>query len=257
MALNDHLFLTVDAVSLYKLVTGSSLLIAPSMSKAGLYMTTYLGLEVVAVVIPRAGNLRFSPLSSHLTQDILFPSVFLTMSPKFAGPSAPRSLRPAGSPSSSASFGLSDGVPREREHSARSLVPTPVYVPVYPPPLMPMMDARRYRSLFGKCRVVPPTPPPSNDESSDEDDDEHDDSNSDSDTSLSSKDVSSSDTSKGAERESTSFSSGPSNHSSSGNSSSNSSFGYCSGSNASSNDAYSEDNLVDHYFAGVFPPSMP
>ncbi|MED6176840.1 hypothetical protein PIB30_092170, partial [Stylosanthes scabra] len=29
---------------------------------------------------------------------------------------------------------------------------------VYPPPRVPMMDARRYRSLFAQRRVVPPSP---------------------------------------------------------------------------------------------------
>ncbi|MED6196782.1 hypothetical protein PIB30_050605 [Stylosanthes scabra] len=123
----------------------------------------------------------------------------------FAGPSAPRPPHPAVSQSSSASFGLSDGAPREREHSPRTplLVPVPAPAPVYPPPRVPMMDARRYRNLFRRRRITPPTPPPSDDEPSDDDDDEREDSHSISDANLGSKDVSSAGASYGSEREST------------------------------------------------------
>ncbi|MED6134801.1 hypothetical protein PIB30_040325 [Stylosanthes scabra] len=156
--------------------------------------------------------------------------------------------RPAVSPSSSASSGLSDRVSRERERSPRALLPSHVPAPalalVYPPPRVPMMDARRYRNLFPRRRVIPPTPPPSDDDPSDDDD------------ALSSRDVSSADISYELEHESTSFSSGSSDLSSSGSSSSNDSFGYGFGSGGSSSDASSEDDLANRYFSGTFPPSM-
>ncbi|MED6207748.1 hypothetical protein PIB30_038561 [Stylosanthes scabra] len=91
-----------------------------------------------------------------------------------AAPSAPRPPRPAGSPSSSASSSQSDGVPRERERSPRTLLPTPVpthvpvLAPMHPPPRTPMMDTCRYRNLFPRRRVAPPTPPPSDDQPSDD-----------------------------------------------------------------------------------------
>ncbi|MED6122148.1 hypothetical protein PIB30_037142 [Stylosanthes scabra] len=143
------------------------------------------------------------------------------MRPIFAGPGAPRPSRPAGSPSSSASSGSSDGVLQERDRSPRAPVPAPVHVPIYPPHRMPLMDARRYRGLFGQRCVVTTTPPPNDDESSGEDPNERDDPRSLSDTSHSSRDVSSADTSQGSERESTNFSFGPSSHSLSGSSSEN------------------------------------
>ncbi|MED6140435.1 hypothetical protein PIB30_093207 [Stylosanthes scabra] len=173
------------------------------------------------------------------------------MQPLFVGPSVPRPP-----PSSSASSGLSDGVPKECERSPRAPVHVPALAPVYPPPHVPMMDARRYRNLFPRPRVTPPTPPPSDDEPSDDDDDEREDSQSASDARLSSRDVSSAGASYGSERESTSFSLGPSDRSSSGSSSGSGSFGYCSGSGVSSSNASSDDDLVDRYFAGTFPPSM-
>ncbi|MED6157683.1 hypothetical protein PIB30_025627 [Stylosanthes scabra] len=40
------------------------------------------------------------------------------------------------------------------------MAPAPVPGPVYPVPRTPMCDARRYRSLFSRHRVTPPTPPP-------------------------------------------------------------------------------------------------
>ncbi|MED6172813.1 hypothetical protein PIB30_053462 [Stylosanthes scabra] len=115
----------------------------------------------------------------------------------------------------------------------------------------------RYRNLFLRCHVAPPTRPPSDDEPSDDDDDDRESSQSANNASLSSRDVSSADASYGTERESTSFSSIPSDHSSSSSSSSSSSFGYGSGSGGSSSDASLEDDLVNHYFASTFPPSMP
>ncbi|MED6189271.1 hypothetical protein PIB30_094235, partial [Stylosanthes scabra] len=115
-----------------------------------------LRVEVVARVIPRAGNLRFSPLSSYNTQDLLssFFSYFLMMRPIIAGSSAPRPPCPSASPTSFSSSGTSGRVPRERHRSPRA----PVQAPIYPPPHVPMMDACRYRSLFGQHRVVPPSP---------------------------------------------------------------------------------------------------
>ncbi|MED6120644.1 hypothetical protein PIB30_022757 [Stylosanthes scabra] len=87
-------------------------------------------------------------------------------------PSAPRPPRPASSPSSSVSSGSSGSFHRERERSPRTPLPPPALMPVPRPvhhvPRTPMMDARRYRSLFPRRRVAPPTPPPSNDEPSEE-----------------------------------------------------------------------------------------
>ncbi|MED6194926.1 hypothetical protein PIB30_033147 [Stylosanthes scabra] len=79
-------------------------------------------------------------------------------------PIAPFSPRPAASPSSSASSGSVGSVHRERSRSPRTplppMAPAPVPGPVYPVPRTPMCDARRYRSLFSRHRVGPPTPPP-------------------------------------------------------------------------------------------------
>ncbi|MED6188806.1 hypothetical protein PIB30_089395 [Stylosanthes scabra] len=249
MALNDHPFLTVDAVSLadITLVMGSSPLIANalSLSKVGLYTTTW-GTERTST--GSAG--RFGERSMTFDRYSFLPP-YHTIRPLSVGPGAARPPRPAVSPSSSASSELSDRVPRERERSPRA--PAPVYLP----PRIPMIDAYHYRGLFAQHRAVPPTPPPSDDETSNEDDDEREDSQSASDASLSSKDESPIDASHGSERESTSFNSGPSSHSSSGSFSGNSSFGYCSVSGASSSNASSEDDLADRYFVGTFPPSMP
>ncbi|MED6107188.1 hypothetical protein PIB30_011758 [Stylosanthes scabra] len=78
-------------------------------------------------------------------------------------PTAPRPPRPAGSPSSSISSGSSGSFHRERERSPRTplplLAPLLALGPVYPVPRTPMTDARRYRSLFSRRRVAPPTPP--------------------------------------------------------------------------------------------------
>ncbi|MED6198353.1 hypothetical protein PIB30_065553 [Stylosanthes scabra] len=156
-------------------------------------------------------------------------------------------------------YGLSDEVPRERERSPHTSLPAPVPAPapMYPPPWVPMMDTRRYRNLFPRCRVTPPTPPPSDDEPSYDDDEDREDSQSANDASLGSWDVSSAGASYGSERECTSCSSGPSDRSSLGSSSSRGSFRYGSGLGGSSSDASSEDDLVNRYFAGTFPPSMP
>ncbi|MED6121942.1 hypothetical protein PIB30_034991 [Stylosanthes scabra] len=186
------------------------------------------------------------------------------MRPLFTGPSASRPPRLVGSPSFSTSSGQSDGVPREREHSPHTPLSAPVPVPVpalalvHPPPRIPMMDACCYRNFFSRRHIAPPTPPLSDDEpSNDGDGDDREDSQTASDASLSSRDVSSAGASYSSERECTSFSSGLSDRSSSSSSSSGSSFGYGSGSGGSASDASSDDDLVNRYFVGIFPPSMP
>ncbi|MED6120689.1 hypothetical protein PIB30_023304 [Stylosanthes scabra] len=132
-----------------------------------------------------------------------------------------RELRVAGD-------GAAIGAPRER--SPRTPLPPPAPVPIltpmHPPPRTPMTDAYRYRNLFPRRRVAPPTLPPSDDEPSDKgDSDDPEDSQTASDTSLSSRDVSSAGASHGSEQESTSFSSGPADRFSSGSSSGGSSVG--------------------------------
>ncbi|MED6218901.1 hypothetical protein PIB30_030912 [Stylosanthes scabra] len=248
MALNDHSFLTVDVVSfVYILVTGSSPFLVPGVRDVlQVGSTGRFGLD------PRHLSVS-EPYLGFIPKIFFSFSLYFTMRPLFAGPHAPRPPRPAVSPSSSASSSLSNRVPRERERSPRApvLVPALALAPVYPPPRVPMMDVRRYRNLFPRRHVTPPTPPPSDDEPSDDDDDEREDSQSASDASLSSRGVSSAGASYGSERESTSFNSGPSDRSSSGSSSGSGSFCYCSGSGTSSSDASSEDNLVDHYFLAL------
>ncbi|MED6127981.1 hypothetical protein PIB30_093294 [Stylosanthes scabra] len=120
-------------------------------------MTPAPRLEVVACVIPRAGNLRFSPLSSYITQDLLssFLPYSITMSPILAGSSVLRPPRPSVSPTSSSSpssSSTSGGVPRERDRS-----PEPPF------------------SLFGQRRVVPPSPQRDASEPSEEASEQHDD----------------------------------------------------------------------------------
>ncbi|MED6156318.1 hypothetical protein PIB30_013350 [Stylosanthes scabra] len=109
----------------------------------------------------------FSPPSSYTTQDLFSPLSFFTMRPI-----APFSPRPAASPSSSTSLGSVGSVHRERSGSRRtplpSMAPAPVPGLVYPVLRTPMCDARRYRSLFPRRRVAPPTPPPPSPPPSDE-----------------------------------------------------------------------------------------
>ncbi|MED6137156.1 hypothetical protein PIB30_062326 [Stylosanthes scabra] len=122
------------------------------------------------------------------------------MRPILAGLSVPRPPRPSASPtssSSSSSSGTSGGVPREHDHSPQA--------PVYQPPHVPMMEALRYRSLFGQRRVVPPSPQRDASEPSEEASEEHDDTHTSSDTSHSSVYISSMDASQGSDRESISF----------------------------------------------------
>ncbi|MED6151175.1 hypothetical protein PIB30_079861 [Stylosanthes scabra] len=206
-------------------------------------------IEVVARVIPRAGNLRFSPLSSYITQNLLssFLPHSIMMRSILPGSSVPRLPRPSTSPtsSSSSSYKTSGGVPCERDRSPRA--------PVYPSPRVPMMDVRHYRSLFGQRWVVPPSPQHDASEPSEEAFEEHDDTHTYSDTSHSSVDIFSVDASQGSNRESISFDSGPSSHLSFDSGSS----GRWSGSTISTGNISSEDDLVSRHFAGTFPPPMP
>ncbi|MED6163608.1 hypothetical protein PIB30_081643 [Stylosanthes scabra] len=175
---------------------------------------------------------------------------------------APRLSRPAGSPSSSVSYGPSGSFHRERERSPRTPLPPPAPMPVpgpmHPVSRTPMMDARRYRSLFPRRRVAPhtppspPTPPPSDDEPSDYEGDADADEIGDpeepyavSDSSLSSRDVSSAGASYGSERESASLSSSHSGHFSSDSSSGSGFVRYGSVTSGSASDASSDDDLDD------------
>ncbi|MED6199108.1 hypothetical protein PIB30_072805 [Stylosanthes scabra] len=166
------------------------------------------------------------------------------MRPTIAGSSVPRPPCSSASPTSSSSFGTSGGVPRERDRSPRA----PVQAPIYPPPRVLMMDARRYRSLFGQRRVVPPSPQREASEPSEENFEEHGDTHTSSRTSHSSVDISSVDASQGSDRESISFDSGPSSRSSFDSGSS----GRWSGSTISSGSISSEDDLVNRHFAVHF-----
>ncbi|MED6138149.1 hypothetical protein PIB30_071564 [Stylosanthes scabra] len=185
-------------------------------------------------------------------------------------PIAPVSPRPAASPSSSTSSGSVGSIHRERSRSPHTplppMAPTPVLGPVYPVPRTPMCDARPYRSLFPRRRVAPPTPPPPSPPPSDEE------------PSAETYDLATelvgnpdepyvaeyvpygaseayySDASYGLERESASTDTAPSSHHSSGSSSCSVSLGYGSASSRSASDGASDDDLVNRYFAGTFPP---
>ncbi|MED6127140.1 hypothetical protein PIB30_085256 [Stylosanthes scabra] len=175
-------------------------------------------------------------------------------------PIAPFSLRPAASPSSSASSGSVGSVHRERSQSPRTPVPpmAPASVPgpVYPMPRTPMCDARRYRSLFSRYRVTPPTPPPpsplpSDDEPSAETYDLAADLEGDPDEPYVAERVPYgapeayySDASDESERKSASAGSAPSSHHSSGSSSGSMSLGYGSASSGSASDEASDDDLA-------------
>ncbi|MED6147201.1 hypothetical protein PIB30_041854 [Stylosanthes scabra] len=150
------------------------------------------------------------------------------------------------------------------------MAPAPVPGPVYPVPRTPMCDARRYRSLFSRHRVAPPTPPPpspppSDDEPSAETYDPAADLEGDPDELYVAEQVPHgapeayySDASYESEHESASAGSAPSSHHSSGNSSGNSSgsvsLGYGSASSGLASDGASDDDLVNRYFSGTFPP---
>ncbi|MED6219299.1 hypothetical protein PIB30_034516 [Stylosanthes scabra] len=178
---------------------------------------------------------------------------------------APRPPRPATSPSSSASSGSSESVHRERERSPRAPAPAPR--PMYPVPRTPLTDTRRCRSLFSRRRVAPPTPPPpsplpSDDEPSVKTIDPAAELEGDPEEPyladhipIGAPEAYYSDASYGSEQESASINSAPSSHHSSGNSSGSVSFEYGSAIRGSASDGSSDDDLVNRYFAGTFPPS--
>ncbi|MED6158762.1 hypothetical protein PIB30_035782 [Stylosanthes scabra] len=186
-------------------------------------------------------------------------------------PIVPFSPRPAASPSSSTSCGSTSSVHRERERSPRTplppMAPAPAPGTVHPIPRTPMCDARRYRSLFPRRRVTPPTPPPpspppSDDEPSVETYDPATESVGDPDEPYVAEHVPYgapeayySDASYGSERESDSTDTAPSSHYSSGSSSGSVSLGYGSASSGSASDDASDDDLVNRYFARTFPPA--
>ncbi|MED6203839.1 hypothetical protein PIB30_003128 [Stylosanthes scabra] len=157
-------------------------------------------------------------------------------------PSAPRPPRPAVSPSLSVLSGSSGSFHCERERSPRTPLPPPTPLqapgPVYPVPRTPMTDARRYRSLFSRRRIAPPTPPyhsppPSDEEPSEGTVDPATELEGDPDEPYQEDtvypagyDAYHSNTSFGSERESVSVSSAPSSRHSSDDSSSSGSIGY-------------------------------
>ncbi|MED6144246.1 hypothetical protein PIB30_013852 [Stylosanthes scabra] len=185
-------------------------------------------------------------------------------------PIAPFSPRPAASPSLSTSSGSTGSVYWERSRSPRTplqpMAPAPGPGPVYPVPRTPMCDAQRYRSLFPRRRVAPPTPPPPSPPPSDEEPSVE---TYDSVTELvgdpdepvvaelvpyGAPEAYYSDASYGSKRESASTETAPSSHHSSGSSSGSVSLGYGSASSGSASDGASDDDLVNRYFAGTFPP---
>ncbi|MED6195576.1 hypothetical protein PIB30_039180 [Stylosanthes scabra] len=222
--------------------------------------------RLVAIVIPQAGNLRFSPPSSYTTQDF-FSLVYLSCAMR---PIVLFSPRPAASPSSSTSSGSTGSVHRECERSLCTplppMAPASAPGPVYPIPRSPMCDARRNRSLFPRRRVAPPTPPPpspptNDDEPSVETYDPATELVGDPDEPYVAEHVPYgapeayySDASYGSERESASTDTAPSSHHSSGSSSGSVSLGYGSASSGSASDGASDDDLANRYFAWTFPP---
>ncbi|MED6206263.1 hypothetical protein PIB30_024989 [Stylosanthes scabra] len=162
-------------------------------------------------------------------------------------------------PSSSVSSGSVGSVHRERSRSPRTpvppMAPAPVPGPVYPVPRTPMCDARRYRSLFTRHRVTPPTPPPPSPPPSDEEPsagtyDPAAELEGDPDEPYVAERVPYgapeayySDASDGSERESASVGPAPSSHHSSGSSSESASLGYGSASSGSASDGASDDDL--------------
>ncbi|MED6213715.1 hypothetical protein PIB30_095954, partial [Stylosanthes scabra] len=180
------------------------------------------------------------------------------------------SPRPAASPSSSASTGSAGSVHRDRSRSPRTpvppMAPAPAPGPVYPVPRTPMCDARRYRSLFSCHRVTPPTPPHPSPPSADDEPsagtyDPAAELEGDPDEPYVVEQVLRlvpeayySDASYESERESASTGSAPSSHHSSSSSFGSVSVGYGSASSESASGGASDDNLVNRYFAGTFPP---
>ncbi|MED6122538.1 hypothetical protein PIB30_040694 [Stylosanthes scabra] len=122
-------------------------------------------------------------------------------------------------------------VHRERSRSPGTPLPpmAPAPGPVYPMPRTPMCDARRYRSLFPHRRVAPPTPPPLSPPPSDEE------------PSAETYDPA-------AELV------GDPDEPYVADSSGSVSLGYGSASSGSASDKASDDDLVNRYFAGTFPP---
>ncbi|MED6135605.1 hypothetical protein PIB30_048126 [Stylosanthes scabra] len=138
------------------------------------------------------------------------------------------------------------------------MAPASVPGPVYPVP--------RTRILFPRRRVTPPTPPPPSPPLSDEEPSaetydpatelvgdldepyvvEH--------VPYGAPEAYYSDASYGSERESASTDTAPSSHRSSGSSTGSVSLGYGSTSSGSTSDGASDDDLVNRYFPGTFPP---
>ncbi|MED6122184.1 hypothetical protein PIB30_037431 [Stylosanthes scabra] len=184
-------------------------------------------------------------------------------------PAAPRPPRPAGSPSSSVLSGSSGSFHRERERSPRTPLPSPVPLAatglMYPVPRTSMTDVRRYRSLFSRHRVAPPTPPYHSPPSSDEEPSEgtvdpaaefEGDPNEPYQKNIvypAGYEAYHSDTSYGSERESVNVSSAPSSRHSSDGSPASGSIGYGEASSGSSSNSASDDDLGNHLFAGTFP----
>ncbi|MED6149981.1 hypothetical protein PIB30_067783 [Stylosanthes scabra] len=221
--------------------------------------------RLVALVIPQAGNLRFSPPSSYTTQDLFFLlsllrdeayRTFLPTSGRLSqfldlfrfywqyppGALTLTSYAPANDGSGS---GFGPGVPCSAS---------------------PMCDARRYLSLFPRRRIAPPTPTPplpplSDEEPSAETYDPATELVGDPDEPYVAEHVPYgaseayySDASYGSERESASTDTTSSSHHSSGSSFGSVSLGYGSVSSGSVSDGASDDDLVNRYFAGTFPP---
>ncbi|MED6199221.1 hypothetical protein PIB30_073880 [Stylosanthes scabra] len=170
---------------------------------------------------------------------------------------APFSPRPAASPSSSASSGSVGSVHRERSRSSRTplppMAPAPVPGPVYPVPRTP---------IVAPPMPPPPSPPPSDEEPSAKTYDPAVDLEGDPDEPHVAEQVLrrvpeaySSDASYELEREGASTGSAPSSHHFSGSSSGSVSLGYGSASSGSASDGASDDDLVNRYFLGTFPPS--
>ncbi|MED6108921.1 hypothetical protein PIB30_028655 [Stylosanthes scabra] len=161
-------------------------------------------------------------------------------------PVAPRPPHSASSPSSSASSGSSGS--------------RPVSGPIHPAPRTPFTDALRYRNLFSRRQVRPPSPPPSDNEPSEGTFDPVAELEGDPEEPYledivypAVHDAHSSDTSHGSERESVSAGSAPSSRHSSNDSSASGSIGYGEASSRSVNSCASDDDLVNRHFAGTFP----
>ncbi|MED6122576.1 hypothetical protein PIB30_041032 [Stylosanthes scabra] len=157
--------------------------------------------------------------------------------------------------------GSTGSAQRERERSPRTplppMAPAPSPEPMYPIPRTPMSDARRYRSLFSRCRVAPPTPPPpspplSDDEPLVETFDPATELEGDPEqpyladhVPIGTPEAYYFDASYGSEQESASTDSAPSSHHSSGSSSGSVSLGYGSVSSGLASDGASDDDLVN------------